>query len=321
MRILFLTHPYPNYVPDLLLHGLRKLLGNRVVDYPRKDCLYEGFLGTGIADESQLLRGWFPKDADVDRQDIVLKVSRGYFKYIIADLRAIHRFCPLEDADRLNSTLVLIDGEDTPQRIPYGKYIICRRETDGSDFSIPLPMALPEEVFEIISGFDANQKLYSIGFLGSFSGLCDERSIIIEALAKRYEDAKLAATAVPSAEKSMPEGRLGRRDYYAVLQSCRIVLNLRGAGYDTFRFWENCACRGVHISQRMPLYIPFDFVEGRDILRFSTTEELFRQIDAVLEGTITSEDMINHCRKRLLSHHSTKKRAEMLLKKLSLLTS
>jgi hypothetical protein len=48
MNILFLTHPYPNYGPDLLLHGLRKLLGPAVVDFPRKDCVYEGILGLGV---------------------------------------------------------------------------------------------------------------------------------------------------------------------------------------------------------------------------------------------------------------------------------
>ena len=48
MKLLFLTHPYPNYVPDLLLHGLRKLVGPTVVDYPRKDCVYDGVLGLGV---------------------------------------------------------------------------------------------------------------------------------------------------------------------------------------------------------------------------------------------------------------------------------
>ena len=35
-RILMLCHEKPNYIPDLLLHGLRKLLGEAVVDYPEK---------------------------------------------------------------------------------------------------------------------------------------------------------------------------------------------------------------------------------------------------------------------------------------------
>ena len=50
MRILFICHPYPNYVPDLLLHGLRKIIGDDVVDFPRKDILYDGILGQSYLD-------------------------------------------------------------------------------------------------------------------------------------------------------------------------------------------------------------------------------------------------------------------------------
>lgn len=321
MRILFLTHPYPNYVPDLLLHGLRKLLGGRVVDYPKKNCLYEGVLGTGVADESQLIRDWFPPDEGIDRDDIEAKIARGYFDYIIADLRAVKTFFPLTLADSLKSTLVVVDGEDVPSKIPFGRYIICRRETDGSDFSIPLPMALPEEVYRIITTFDTNQPKYTIGFLGSSSHLCDERKLYVEAIASRYPDTLLRSTAVPSEGKPMPEGRLGRLDYYSTLQSCKMVLNLRGAGYDTFRFWENSACKAVHLSQRLPLFIPNDFVEGKEILRFSSLEELYRKIDAVLEGKVISDEIVAHCRYKLLNHHLTTKRAEYLLRRLKELAS
>ena len=86
MKLLFLTHPYPNYVPDLLLHGLRKLLGPDVVDVPRKDCLYNGVLGLGICPPNQLCPGWFPPDrGDIDREDIPNKIKRGFFDYV--DLR------------------------------------------------------------------------------------------------------------------------------------------------------------------------------------------------------------------------------------------
>lgn len=320
MRILFVTHPYPNYVPDLLLHGLRRLLGSRVVDYPRKDCLYVGYLGTGVADESQLLKQWFREDSAIDREDISYKVYSGYFQYIILDLRSAQAFFASYDAARIGSLIVIIDGEDSPQRIPPGRYIVCQRETDGSDYSIPLPMALPQEVFDLITALDASEKRHSIGFLGSFSSLCDERKALIDVLMARYLDALLTATAVPSASSPMPHGRLGRMEYYAALQGCRMVLNLQGAGCDTFRFWENCACRAVHISQRMPLYIPNDFVDGQDILRFSDKEELLRHIDSVLEGAVSSEEMIDSCRERLCRHHLTERRAEYLLRKLKALT-
>jgi len=320
MRLLFITHPYPNYVPDLLLHGLRKLLGDRVVDYPRKDCLYEGFLGTGVADESQLLKNWFPEDTGVDRTDIPTKILSGYFKYIIVDLRAAQSFYSVYGGKTIAATVVIIDGEDSPQRIPPGNYIVCQRETDGSDYSIPMPMALPQEVFELITSFDNPEKSYSIGFLGSVSDLCDERLVLLEQLAKRYPDALLKATAVPSNNDPLPKGRLGKLDYYASLQRCRFVLSLKGAGYDTFRFWENSACKAVHLSQRMPLYIPNDFIDGKDILRFSDIDELIRKIEAVLEGQVSEGEMIATCRERLCRYHLTDKRAEYLLRKLKALT-
>ena len=53
MKILFLTHYYPNYVSDLLLHGLRKLMGPDAVDFPCKSCLFEGVLGTGVCPDNQ----------------------------------------------------------------------------------------------------------------------------------------------------------------------------------------------------------------------------------------------------------------------------
>ena len=42
LRILFLTDDREDYLADGLLHGLRQLPGLEVVDYPRKECMYEG---------------------------------------------------------------------------------------------------------------------------------------------------------------------------------------------------------------------------------------------------------------------------------------
>ena len=90
MNILFFTHSYPNYSLDLLLHGLRKLLGPKVVDYPRKDCLYSGVLGLGICPQDQLCPNWFPHDnGSVDREDIWQKIHKGFFEYIVCDSRAL----------------------------------------------------------------------------------------------------------------------------------------------------------------------------------------------------------------------------------------
>ncbi len=310
MNILFFTHPYPNYVPDLLLHGLRKVLGSHVVDYPRKDCVYQGILGLGICPQDQLCPNWFPNDDGfIDRDDIWSKVDSGFFKYIVCDSRALPAL--LENLSQWPAGLVVIDGEDFPAKIPPGKYVICRRETDGSDFSIPLPMAIPEEIFNWISSYDNAAKQYSIGFLGSTND--GVRKKIAETIAQNYPDALLQTSTVPSGDNPSPDGRLGRNDYYLQLQQCRIVLSLPGAGYDTFRFWENASCNAFHVSAKMPLFVPNDFVDASHIFRFETIEELRRQIDEILEGRVRSDEIIPNNRHHLMTYHLTTKRAEYFL--------
>ncbi len=334
MNVLFLTYPYPNYVPDLLLHGLRKLLGPAVVDYPRKDSLYRGEI-FGVAPEDQLISRLFPpEDTAIDREDIAGKIEKGFFRYIVCDSRlvaetvatdgdrALMRFggirsIPLfQDETRpLPRGLALIDGNDYPFPIPPGPYVVCRRETDGTDGTVPLPMALPEEIWQWIHAYRREPKAYSVGFLGSnrpfFHG--EDRSGLMEAIAARYPDSLLGMSAIPTADTPSPSGRMGRDDYYRGLQQCRVVLSLRGEGYDTFRFWENAACSAVHVAQRMPLYIPDDFEHGRSILRFSDADEMIRLIDMVLDGSIRGEWIVQESHRRLARYHTTERRAAYFL--------
>jgi hypothetical protein len=310
MNILFLTHPYPNYVPDLLLHGLRKLLGPAVVEYPRKNCLYRGVLGLGICPPNQLCPGWFPQDdGPIDRSDIPAKIEKGFFGLIVSDVRAIGQWMPF--LERSPSPFAIIDGEDRPVPIRPGRYVVFRRETDGTDYSIPLPMALPEEIFNWIVSYDGQPKTYSIGFLGSTQD--DQRRRFIEQLAACYPDGLFSASVVPSQQNPFPEGRYGRDDYYRELQKCRIVISLAGAGYDTFRFWENAACNAIHAAQELPLYIPSDFRPNDTILRFSSFEQLQRMADRALECALPSNELIANGRLHLVQHHFTTSRARYFL--------
>jgi hypothetical protein len=310
MKILFLTHNYPNYVPDLLLHGLRKLLGPEVVEFPRKDCLYQGVLGLGVCPANQLCPGWVPEDhSEIDRADLPAKIQKGFFSLILSDVRALGQWLP--QLGRSPSKLVIIDGEDRPVYISPGRYVVCRRETDGSDYSIPLPMALPEEILNWITSYDALPKKYSIGFLGSTHD--GRRRALIEQLARWYPDGLFSASVVPSQSNPFPEGRFGRDDYYRELQQCRLVLSLAGAGCDTFRFWENAACRAVHAAQRVPLFIPDDFENGRSIVRFTDADQLRAGVDRVLSDPDGSPELVINGRLNLTRFHLTTSRARYLL--------
>jgi glycosyltransferase involved in cell wall biosynthesis len=310
MKVLFLTHPYPNYVPDLLLHGLRKLIGPAAVDFPRKRCLYEGVLGLGVCPPNQLCPGWFPaEDERIDRDDVPHKIRKGFFDYIVSDVRALGQWwASLEQSP---TPLAIVDGEDRPAAIRPGPHLVFRRETDGTDGSIPLPMALPEEIFNWIAAYDSLPKRYSIGFLGSAGD--DGRKEFIARLAALYPDGLFSASVVPSGQTPFPQGRYGRDAYYRKLQTCRVVLSLPGAGCDTFRFWENAGCNAVHMARRVPIYIPDDFCDGETILRFSDIEDMRPRIDAALNANEVSRELIASGRYHLFRFHLTTSRARYFL--------
>ncbi len=302
MRILLLCHPKPNYVPDLLLHGLRKLSGAAVVDFPRKDTLYDGCLGQPYLDR---IDGLMAADTEVDRLEIRAKTSSGFFDLVLCDVRAI-------SANReLLANFALIDGEDRPARIRPGNYVILRRETDGGDFSVPLPMAIPVEVLDWIDRHADAPKIHSIGFLGSRSSLTPERNAMLDKLFRTCPDAFLDTWGVSG-------GRWQGRDaYYRALQSCRVVLTLPGAGFDTFRYWENASCNAAHVASRMPLLIPNDFRDGLEIIRFSEVEELAAAVEGIEAGSIDWRALAERSRRWLHANHTTERRAATTLDRLN----
>jgi hypothetical protein len=305
-KILLLCHAKPNYVPDLLLHGLRKLLGAAVVDYPRKDALYDGCLGQPYLDR---IDGLMAADTEVDRLDIPAKTASGFFDMVLCDIRAVSANQELLRDNRC--PLVLIDGEDRPARLGFGQYVILRRETDGGDFSVPLPMAMPVEVLDWIDRHADMPKTHNIGFLGSRSSLTPDRNAILDELCRICPDALIDAWGVSDGKWQ------GRDAYYRALQSCEVVLTLPGAGLDTFRYWENAACNAAHAASRMPLFIPNDFRDGHEIVRFSSIGELTNAVERLGSGAIDGRALAERSRQWLRKYHTTERRAATTLDRLN----
>ncbi|MBV8634136.1 MAG: glycosyltransferase [Burkholderiaceae bacterium] len=298
MNILMLCSGYPNYVPDLLLHGLRKLFGESVVDYPRKDVLYQGICGQPNLDK---IDGLMADDAAVDRDDVGGKMAKGFYDYVICDIRAFK-----ESLSMLQSNicpLAIVDGEDAPAPIAPGPFVILRRETRGTDNAIPLPMALPAEVLAWIDRHADAPKTHSIGFLGSRSKFTPDRNVMLDELARIFPDNLVSSWSL----ETQPQGR---DDYYRKLQSCKVVLTLPGAGFDTFRYWENAACGGLHVAKSMPLFIEEDFRDGSEIMRFTGVYELAAMVERVLGGRLDWREFGQRSHAWLKAHHTTERRAQ-----------
>jgi hypothetical protein len=170
-------------------------------------------------------------------------------------------------------------------------------------------MALPSEVLDWIDRYADTPKTHSIGFLGSRSVHTPDRNQLLDALADRFPDSLVDSWAVGTDSP-------GRDGYYRTLQSCKAVLNLPGAGMDTFRYWENAACNAAHLCKDMSLFIPHDFREARDIIRFNDLDELVDAVEGVVNGQTDWRAMAEHSRAWLRQHHTTDKRAVQIIDRL-----
>lgn len=288
-------------MPDLLLQGLRLILGDQVIEYPRKDCLYQGVIGLAICPENQLCPNWFPDDQQqIDRSNINSKLKNNYFDLICADIRAIAQF--QNEISTYTGPMVFIDGEDQPVKLKLDRVLLFSREGTDPNLSKPLPMALPKKVMQMIQRKHGEAKNYDIGFLGSLPNPEDKRRDWLEQLENTGLRCLFSSHQMATPDQQNPEGRFSREAYYQKLNQCKIVINLKGMGWDTFRYWENQAISAIHLSQRLPLHIPNPFEESSALQYFSTSAELLSLIDKNLNHD-ELDKRIEHLEKFHLTHH------------------
>lgn len=134
-KILYLTSPDEDYLADSLLHGLRTVLGPRVVDYPR--CAFldddlpanvrERMHGKGFT-----LYGTRPKSEGdaIDRTHVWQRVRSGEFSKVVLSSVWRQYGLLLQNRDILTpANTVLIDGEDSANLFPYSTALLRRPGT------------------------------------------------------------------------------------------------------------------------------------------------------------------------------------------------
>jgi hypothetical protein len=156
VRVLFISAgQYPDYLCDMVFHGLRSEFGADAVDVQRCWHMYANEFEDGRHDRSKLygrgftIFGLLPSDHDVDRTDIERKIRTRYFDFIIYG--SIHR-CITYMNDVLMSyppdRVLFLDGEDELViRTPLlGRGIYFKRELAVSTPGVlPVQFAIPEE--------------------------------------------------------------------------------------------------------------------------------------------------------------------------------
>jgi len=155
MRILYISGAQgPDYLCDMLFHGLRTSLGADVVEVNRLWYMYAHEFAGGRHDKSKLygrgftMYGLLPDDSAIDRSEISQKIRTRHFDLVIYG--SVHR-CRLFLEEVLAfyppSQVLFIDGEDhtfiLSQLFNWGTYF--KRELLSENPGVrPIQFAIPE---------------------------------------------------------------------------------------------------------------------------------------------------------------------------------
>jgi hypothetical protein len=161
MKILFISssngkqNSRPNdYMHDIVLHGLREIYGNSVIDYPGVWYMYRDEVKKRNYDINNLwgkgftLYNLLSNYQQIDRTDIENKIKTNYFDFII--FGAIDKAQLFFDkAINSKSKIIFVDGNDSPftnEQIT-GKGVYFKREliSDNIKNVYPINFAIPKE--------------------------------------------------------------------------------------------------------------------------------------------------------------------------------
>jgi hypothetical protein len=110
--------------------------------------------------------------------------------------------------------------------------------------------------------------------------------------------------------------RKGQR-YLEELAACRIVLNFRGAGWDTLRYWEAPAIGSLLVSQKPQIVIPNDFIHGKEVIHIGVDlQEMLDVCKHYLNNAEKAEWIAKNAHARLKEFHTDIARADNVLREL-----
>jgi hypothetical protein len=285
MRVLYLTDAGPDYLSDDILYGLRAELGDAIVDFPKKDVLYNT---SPLKSAAHTLYGaafhcFGLDDVPIDRTDIPAKIATGYFDVIINSSGWRIR-------SPLHPQLVVLDGEDhgkLTQRYTGRVAIYFKRELSAPRPGVePILFALPD-------------------FLRDDSVLPRR---------KQYHSSfRLTSDIRRSLGSMFPPSYSFRtwQDYLRDIKEAWFALSPKGAGYDCQRHYEilGQAVLCLFMDDGAPWLMKQCFVDNRNCLTFASVPELADKIARCRDP----QRLIDQARTDALELHLGSRRAAQLL--------
>lgn len=325
LKVLFINSNKPDYLQDLTYKGLVKVLGlSNVVDYPWnihfhiKRQVYPMNLGYVPGSVKSIFKtiALSPNKFDLV---IVASAKPGCFKTYLQIIKKISSSTPV----------IFLDGGDFSDvggdLIRLGGYDLFKNALAIRSFDkifkreYVTNIQYPDNVYPFPFSFDFDrfdfsnirlQLKYDVSFWAVESDPI--RTKALEILEDKF-DCKLNGTIRSQSFKKYQ--RKGEA-YLNELKACKIILNFKGTGWDTMRYWESTGIGRFMISQRPKIVIPDNFRDGKEIV--FCKDDLSDLIDLCkyyLQNEEERETIAMNALEMAKARHSYIHRAEYLLEK------
>jgi len=262
MKILYFTTVQPDYLQDSILIGLRELFTSDLIDFPKKNCLYENNNDENIYGKGFTLYNYL-KNIEINRKDIKKRIINNEFDLIV--FSSIHRqiellkeYYPIVK----NKNIIFFDGEDHPSLFGYnGKYwrnfkywflpkihknfLYFKREYSLETLKYRYFKIIPDFLLKSIN----LKKVIPISF-------AFPQSKILKELPKKEKLFPEHIVDVEIAEKINKKDKYifdNEKDYFEDLQKSKFGITTKRAGWDAMRHYEIAANGAVPCFKKLYL--------------------------------------------------------------------
>jgi len=272
MKVLYVTGKSADYVQDLTYSGLVKVLGlKNVIDYPWNQKFHIPYKK-------------YPRNLGYTKFSLVPSLLNRSYKDVdmvivgASKVDCFQSYLEIMDDIPSNIPTVFIDGGDQPgigddigkaYHAPelYEKVInkrafdyIFKREypidADYGDNVFPFPISFNLDRAPKVS----EDYKYDVSFWGVESWPI--RTQALEILEDKFDCRSNGTVRNQVFSKYKRKGTF----YLEELSRCKIVLNFRGGGWDTMRYWEIPAVQTLQLSQKPQIKIPDNFEHEKSII-------------------------------------------------------
>lgn len=301
-RILLLTPNNEDYLTDSLFHGLRGVLGADVVEFPKREFMYDTYsaerhqklYGRGFS-----LYGLLP-DLPVDRNQLTQRILDGEFDLVVfAEIwGTFGLFAQLAPQLHRRVPMAILDGADRVEPYPYAGlwwrkrvwWMLPRAHSRGIYFKRELTpwtgtfrayLTLPPV---LASRLPSIRRMREIAFSFPEEKIVSRSGPKDRLVASHVVDPEVAGKLGASTSYAFSD----ETNYYADLQRSKFGITVKRAGWDCLRHYEQAANGCVpcfrNLHAKPPRCAPHGLDESNCVI-YRDADELLERLKRIDDGT------------------------------------